>query len=499
MKKLIALVVIFSIVFSSITSIFAFEDVPDNNKELTRVIEFLSALGILNGYDDGKFKPETKVKRAEMAKMLVIASGHVLESEGVIPETKTFVDCQKHWAEGYISLANDLGIVSGRGNGIFDPDGLVTYEEAVSMTLRTLGYTNEALNGGKDIAYNSAQYKTKASELGLFGDGAPVLITDAANRGDIALMLDVSLKCPMVTTGKNGTPEPIIDANGKNVALVSKLATVNNTLEVTLSELDKGHNVDLSDYLYQSITAYMTGDKVIYVVKSNSKTYEGILLYDENSKTLKINDTVIPVNAEKGTIKAFVNGEEISLTIEEIYKMSGNTVKIIIEEKGILKALVGNVFDVGKLVTNSYVSGKTKFMDYDLPLDANLKVDFNKIEITGDATSLEDIEVNDVIEVAQNGAGKPIKIIVTRDTVEGKITKIDAGKYYINGEAYVSLEGVRGLELSAEGTFYLDSKGKIVAFRKSNKKLESVSSGGGDNNLGNDNDEHGFQGEDFLG
>ena len=60
--------------------------------------------------------------------------------------THSFSDIHGHWAEGRIASLAAAGIVSGRGNGRFDPDGYVTRAEFVAMLMRAfslvpLGYS----------------------------------------------------------------------------------------------------------------------------------------------------------------------------------------------------------------------------------------------------------------------------------------------------------------------------------------------------------------------
>lgn len=107
MKKLLSLALVILLVFAllPVSGAADFKDVPADNATLTQATSLLSALGIINGYDDGSFKPEKQVTRAEMAKMMISALGY----GDIANDTPKFTDCQKHWAKGYISLANDQG------------------------------------------------------------------------------------------------------------------------------------------------------------------------------------------------------------------------------------------------------------------------------------------------------------------------------------------------------------------------------------------------------
>lgn len=135
------LVALFALIMAMFTVAYAadYSDVDAANANYD-AIELLSSLGILNGYDDGTFRPEDKVQRDEMAKMVyIMATAFTDAGEGV----KIFPDvAQKHWASGYIAWASTKAVVGGYEDGTFRPDDNITYDEALKMTAAMLGYTD---------------------------------------------------------------------------------------------------------------------------------------------------------------------------------------------------------------------------------------------------------------------------------------------------------------------------------------------------------------------
>ena len=93
-------------------------------------ISTLVQAGVLGGYGDGTFRPVT---RAELAAILVRVQGGS-ESAG----NTTFTDTDRHWAEGYISSAVTSGLVFGYDDGTFKPNRSITRAEAVTMMNRLL-------------------------------------------------------------------------------------------------------------------------------------------------------------------------------------------------------------------------------------------------------------------------------------------------------------------------------------------------------------------------
>lgn len=116
----------------------AFDDVAGNKH--ANAVNVLAQLGVIGGYEDGTFKPDQKVTRAEMAKL-----AYVLYTTFVDAGTaKTaFADvADDHWATGYINWCSQQGIIGGYGDGKFGPNDNVTYDQALKMVCGVLGYTD---------------------------------------------------------------------------------------------------------------------------------------------------------------------------------------------------------------------------------------------------------------------------------------------------------------------------------------------------------------------
>lgn len=90
----------------------------------------LMEAGIISGYQDGSFKPERRISRAEFTVMLVKALK--LKTGG----GKVFADTATHWAQDSIATAAAHGIISGYDENHFGPDDLVTREQAALIVTR---------------------------------------------------------------------------------------------------------------------------------------------------------------------------------------------------------------------------------------------------------------------------------------------------------------------------------------------------------------------------
>ena len=95
-------------------------------------ISTMAALGILDGYSDGTFRPNEPITRAEFA---AIAARF---DENAASGSASFSDLSGHWAAGEISKAYKNGWVTGYSDGTFRPDQSITRAEAVALINRVL-------------------------------------------------------------------------------------------------------------------------------------------------------------------------------------------------------------------------------------------------------------------------------------------------------------------------------------------------------------------------
>ncbi len=92
----------------------------------------LSNAGIINGYEDGSFRPNGYITRAEFATIAARFFDATYDGKDLFP------DIDGHWAKDYINKAADKGFVNGYEDGTFRPDRNITRAEAVTLVNRTL-------------------------------------------------------------------------------------------------------------------------------------------------------------------------------------------------------------------------------------------------------------------------------------------------------------------------------------------------------------------------
>lgn len=109
-----------------------FTDVKPSHK-LCVAIGFVQEKGIFSGYSDGTFKPQQKINRAELLKVIFTT----FQKEPADSSALTFKDVDnKAWYAPYIAVAKSLGIVAGYPDGTFKPEQTVSKIEAYKILLK---------------------------------------------------------------------------------------------------------------------------------------------------------------------------------------------------------------------------------------------------------------------------------------------------------------------------------------------------------------------------
>ena len=106
-----------------------FDDIVFSD-EIT-AIEGLAARKILNGYEDGTFRPDNTMTRSEFAATVVRSLGLTPAAVGAFTDVAS-----GEWYAGYVGTAYTYGIVTGRTPTTFDPGGTITRQEAAVMVAR---------------------------------------------------------------------------------------------------------------------------------------------------------------------------------------------------------------------------------------------------------------------------------------------------------------------------------------------------------------------------
>ncbi len=471
MKRVLSLVLAVSMVLSLFTFSFAGSNLTDiGGTEYEAAVDALVELGVVAGYPDGTYLPNKAVSRAEMAKLLVVASG--LESAAEVSEGSTkFNDVNGGWESGYVNVASEYGFIAGYPDGSFRPNAQVTYSEAVTMALRVLGYRTVIESKGTW----PTNYISKASDLKLLEDITMDKYTDGATRGNVALLIWNMLRTKMWS----------VDSENESNGLTYRA----NHLML---------NVKFPDYSYskaefEGYTLDADGEVIVTLNDNYDAKVEGSL--DASNYEYLANDfyTFVPgtevevlVNEEDGTLLTMVATDRDTLKeglkadFDEDYEaLRGATydyVYAMIKRKDVATDS-GEHLATALKVESEYIY-EAKYNEKNVKLNTTTYSDKNFDEaivlIDGERASLRDVEVGMVLSrVAVNGEDMDdaMLFIVSEETTNGKFTKY-VEKDYKNGSKYEVLT-VGGEEyLNAAATYVEDPEDDK---EKENKLLSSAS------------------------
>lgn len=113
----------------------SFPDVPQNTRFYGGV-EYLKQKGVISGYPDGTFKPDQTINRAEALKMAMIASQSAsgAPSATTFPDVSS-----QDWFYAYVQSAVQLGIVEGYDDGTFKPGNNINVAESLKIIFLAFG------------------------------------------------------------------------------------------------------------------------------------------------------------------------------------------------------------------------------------------------------------------------------------------------------------------------------------------------------------------------
>ena len=201
MKKLLAMVLALVMTLSLAVSANAFKDDKSISDDYAESVAVLNGMGVFKGYEDGSFKPEGKITRAEVATIVYrIYTADVAKNDksGLYATYNKFSDMAgAGWAQGYIGYCANASLVKGYPDGTFKPSGKVTGYEVLAMILRAVGYDKNNEFSGADWALHVAQ---TAQQLGVLDNVAKTTDLNApASRELVAELLFQGIQKAQVT------------------------------------------------------------------------------------------------------------------------------------------------------------------------------------------------------------------------------------------------------------------------------------------------------------
>lgn len=433
-------------------------DIQD--KDVKDAVLRLSAFGIIDGMEDGKYHPETKLTREQFAKILVTSLKMDSAAKAGVGY-KSFKDVPAdRWSAGYIGVAAGQGLIKGYPDGNFMPAKEVSYAEAVTMLVRALGYKDEFLPGTWPGNYLAKASEKEVTKKVRFADAAGVV-----TRADAALLVNNTLDAKVVRV--DTYEGNVIKYSESKISLLEDKLNIQkledrrvvankriddglNKSEIRVNyELDRkdgkteekeydvvnGVNAEL--FLGEEVSIYLNDDdEIVYIERENDdKAYFDYVkgIKGEKLSLVKADDDY---EFEKNARINVLNKDNKYELVDEVkdYEFEGKVGKFVIKNRKIVYAEVMDMGEAypwlvvmkndGGLLTG--VSEDDNEFELDLSKDGNYD-DVIVLDIDGKALSVEDIEKGNLVyaqKQSYDGDDCAVLRVVTDNIVKGKLDRV---------------------------------------------------------------------------
>ena len=462
------------------SSAASYQDVKTSHN--TEAIEVLQAVGIMTGDQNGKFNPDAKVTRNEMAVIMCNLLDYTVASyKGTAP----FTDVPA-WAEPYVAACYTNGITAGISATQYGGNQTVTTGEAALMLLKALGYFQYSGDFGQDWLVETTK---TGSTAGLFG-GVKNGAREALTRNDVAQMVLNTLKADVVVAEKNGSDITVgnIVISGGKATYTARVSTDSDYKAISDAKVDGKYTVQLGEELYdgklvkagsaeddfgrpsvkwtyksQEVGVYSDKAEAVYTASvekqdlydligsevyndlKNNKADFSVYVDGNLQKDAKLSDYIVKnsstdiKNAQKGaTTEVFVDDDNnVVITVINTYvaQVDGDYDK---DDKELdLKALDGSALPCGNVTLSSD--------DFDY-LNAYSDEDYVLVTVVGDEVK--------TIEKAETVTGT-VNAYTAKKSITVDDTKYEYSKNYTAAETLVP-------ELGEEYVVVLDANGYVV-------------------------------------
>ena len=451
MKTVCILICLIAAVFSA-EAVLAQETALDD-------ITILNRLEIIQGYEDGELHPELNITRMEYVTIIVRCLGFEdldLTSDGGAGFADVPADS---WGAKYVKTAAELGIIEGYDDGRFGPEDNITIIDAAKILVSVLGYDLRAeeiggypagyrqtaislgiLEGDSDfesmalradvagMIYNSLEIEFAAFRV------SDTYITHFENERTLLHCMDITKLEDVVTAVYGWSTEDTTDTLKEDEIVIS------GEKYVTKLPVDMSY-VGLNSYIY--IKNYDEADEVVLLVLPRNRNHTVTVDAEDISSNTTLSSFEYFVDDEVRRISlpedvsVVYNGSPLlttsQLTPERIQPQCGSVTLVDSDGNGVYEAL--------------FVKDYTTYVIRNIGDDAifdmygnNFIFNPSEAQVTvikaDEIMTLEDLEVGDVISVAASLDMLKLEIVVSDSSVQGKVSLMNTE----NGYEYYTLD-----------------------------------------------------------
>ena len=489
MKKFLPLVLALVMTMSLVTVSAGAKDFTDDS-EITykEAVDVISALGVVDGYSGGDFRPDDVLTRGAAAKIICNLILGPTTASALNAGTAPFKDVPvTNTFAGYITYCSQQGIISGYADGTFRPTGTLSGNAFMKMLLGALGY-DSSIEGYTGPNWTVSVIK-QAVGIGLDDGNDEFVGSKAVTRQEAALYAFNMLQATMVEYDQQNTivvgditinttsSRSDVENNGKSDKYINSDGKM-QFAEKYFTDLrldDSGED----DFARPSNVWTLKSDEIGTYAKDADATYTTKVEVGDIYKDLGLNKTVA-----KDDVSVYVDGvsskdhPNMKDQLPVAIKKGDDDTKF--GANGVLTEVFYDEDDGTVTITevNTYVGQVSKNVAATSKKDAYVVV--STLDVVPSESGNLEFETNEEFEedayvlYTYSEAAEEVKSVAAAEEVSGTVTKVinkasdDENKgLTIADTAYKTSRTVSGellgdVSVKNDYTVYLDAYGYVI-------------------------------------
>ena len=489
MKKFLSLVLALVMTMSLVTVSAGAKDFTDDS-EITykEAVDVISALGVVDGYSGGDFRPDDVLTRGAAAKIICNLILGPTTASALAASTAPFKDVPvTNTFAGYITYCSQQGIISGYADGTFRPTGTLSGNAFMKMLLGALGY-DSSIEGYTGANWTVSVIK-QAVGIGLDDGNDEFVGSKAVTRQEAALYAFNMLQATMVEYDQQNTivvgditinttsSRSDVENNGKSDKYINSDGKM-QFAEKYFTDLrldDSGED----DFARPSNVWTLKSDEIGTYAKDADATYTTKVEVGDIYKDLGLNKTVA-----KDDVSVYVDGvsskdhPNMKDQLPVAIKKGDDDTKF--GANGVLTEVFYDEDDGTVTITevNTYVGQVSKNVAATSKKDAYVVV--STLDVVPSESGNLEFETNEEFEedayvlYTYSEAAEEVKSVAAAEEVSGTVTKVinkasdDENKgLTIADTAYKTSRTVSGellgdVSVKNDYTVYLDAYGYVI-------------------------------------
>ena len=484
MKKFLSLVLALVMTMSLVSVSAGAKDFTDDS-EITykEAVDVISALGVVDGYTDGDFRPDDVLTRGAAAKIIcnlilgpttasALSAGTAPFKD--VPVTNTFA--------GYITYCSQQGIISGYADGTFRPTGTLSGNAFMKMLLGALGY-DSSIEGYTGANWQVSVIK-QAMGIGLDDGNDEFVGSKAVTRQEAALYAFNMLQSTMVEYDQQNTivvGDITINTTSsrKDVTNSDKNETIadDNKMQFAeryFSDLKLSDGTD--DFARPANVWRLKAEKIGTYAKEADATYTSKVAVDEIYADLDLGSTV-----DKRDVAVYVDGVENTKVAAPV-DITKNDDDTKFGANGVLTEVFYDDDEDSIVITlvNTYVGTINRSVAAKGNRDAYVEIvpeDVAPVSGIQDFETAESFEDDAYVLYTYSQSAEEVKSVALAEEVTGTVTRAEnadnstdgkdkksltIGGTKYNASANAAGQDVGDVSVKEDYTIYLDAYGYMI-------------------------------------